>query len=80
MDGCLIILCLSTLIVNGLKNAVSDLFYDIKFLLVHTLCEWLFTYTSAIFVFGNQTCCTKKLGVRMSQLLKAPAAMCNGLT
>lgn len=55
MDGCLIILCLSTLIVNGLKNAVSDLFYDIKFLLVHTLCEWLFTYTSAIFVFGNQT-------------------------
>lgn len=55
MDGCLIILCLSTLIVNGLKIAVSDLFYDIKFLLVHTLCEWLFTYTSAIFVFGNQT-------------------------
>lgn len=44
MDGCLIILCLSTLIVNGLKIAVSDLFYDIKFLLVHTLCEWLFTY------------------------------------
>lgn len=43
MDVCLIILCLSTLIVNGLKIAVSDLFYDIKFLLVHTLCEWLFT-------------------------------------
>jgi hypothetical protein len=37
MDGCLIILSFSTLIVNGLKKLLfSDLFYDIKFLLVHT--------------------------------------------
>ena len=54
MDGCLIILSLSTLIVNGLKIAVFDLFYDIKFLLVHILCEWFFIYTLAIFVFDNQ--------------------------
>lgn len=27
----------------------SDLFYDIKFLLVHTLCEWFITYPLSSF-------------------------------
>lgn len=33
----------------------SDLFYDIKFLLVRTLCEWLITYplSSLLFLFDN---------------------------
>lgn len=33
----------------------SGLFYDIKFLLVHTLYEWLITYLSAVFLFDSQT-------------------------
>lgn len=35
----------------------SGLFYDIKFLLVHTLCEWFITYPlgSFLFLFDDQT-------------------------
>lgn len=31
------------------KLLFSDLFYDIKFLLVHTLCDWLITYPVSSF-------------------------------
>lgn len=61
MDGCLIILSLSTLwMVKKFFLLFSDLFYDIKFLLVHTLCEWLITYplSSLFFLFDNGTCPT----------------------
>ena len=59
MDGCLIIFVSFHFNCEWLKKMsllFSDLFYDIKFLLVHTVCEWfIILILSAVFPFDDQT-------------------------